>query len=158
MVQNIPKTSIKVIDKRKTLSKDKYEKAEEYLVYYMLKSTDAILLYQNNVSYLSNKLLSIIAMQILEFYEKNKYINVTDFTLFLEDKTDLINEVLRIDDLALPDDVNIDALKDYIKTIDEGILKQEIEKLKIKIKEEANVAKKVALLEKLRVLKKKECK
>ena len=126
MVQNIPKTSIKVIDKRKTLSKDKYEKAEEYLVYYMLKSTDAILLYQNNVSYLSNKLLSIIAMQILEFYEKNKYINVTDFTLFLEDKTDLINEVLRIDDLALPDDVNIDALKDYIKTIDEGILKQEI--------------------------------
>ncbi len=158
MVQNIPKTSIKVIDKRKTLSKDKYEKAEEYLVYYMLKSTDAILLYQNNVSYLSNKLLSIIAMQILEFYEKNKYINVTDFTLFLEDKTDLINEVLRIDDLSLPDDVNIDALKDYIKTIDEGILKQEIEKLKIKIKEEANVAKKVALLEKLRVLKKKECK
>lgn len=158
MVQNIPKTSIKVIDKRKTLSKDKYEKAEEYLVYYMLKSTDAILLYQNNVSYLSNKLLSIIAMQILEFYEKNKYINVTDFTLFLEDKTDLINEVLRIDDLSLPDDVNIDALKDYIKTIDEGILKQEIEKLKIKIKEETNVAKKVALLEKLRVLKKKECK
>lgn len=158
LVKEIPKNEVKIIDKRKQIKKDKYEKAEEYLVHYMLKSVNAITLYQNKVSYLSNKTLSMIAMQILEFYEKNGYINATDFTLFLEDKTDLINEVLRIDDLKLPDEVNDDVINDYINTIDEGLIKKEIENIKNKISNETNVAKKVILLEKLRSLKKKECK
>ena len=41
---------------------------------------------------------------------------------------------------------------DYVKTIDEGILKREIEKTKKQIKEEMNVAKKISLTEKLRNL------
>ena len=158
MVKSMPKNEIKVITKRTSLKKDKYEKAEEYLVHYMLRNVDAILIYQNNVSYLNDPILSIIAMQILEFYEINRYINITDFTLFLEDKTDLIEKSLIIDDLRLPDEVNTDILMDYVKTIDEGILKREIEKTKKQIKEEMDVAKKISLTEKLRNLKKKECK
>lgn len=158
MVKSMPKNEIKVITKRTSLKKDKYEKAEEYLVHYMLRNVDAILIYQNNVSYLNDPILSMIAMQILEFYEINRYINITDFTLFLEDKTDLIEKSLIIDDLRLPDKVNTDILMDYVKTIDEGILKREIEKTKKQIKEEMDVAKKISLTEKLRNLKKKECK
>lgn len=158
MVKSIPKNEIKVITKRTSLKKDKYQKAEEYLVHYMLRNVDAVLIYQNNVSYLNDPILSKIAMQILEFYEINRYINITDFTVFLEDKTDLIEKSLIIDDLRLPDEVNADILMDYVKTIDEGILKREIEKTKKQIKEEMNVAKKISLTEKLRNLKKKECK
>ncbi len=158
MVSNKPKKVTNIIDKRIISNKDKYTKAEEYLIYYMLRNKDAIYLYQNKVSYLKDKRLSRIAMEILEFYERNKYINTTDFTIFLEDKTELINEVLRIDELNLPLEVSTDVLNDYIKTIDEGIIKKEIEKVKEKIKTETNVAKKIALLEKLRNLKKKECK
>lgn len=158
MVKSMPKNEIKVITKRTSLKKDKYQKAEEYLVHYMLRNVDAVLIYQNNVSYLNDPILSKIAMQILEFYEINRYINITDFTVFLEDKTDLIEKSLIIDDLRLPDEVNADILMDYVKTIDEGILKREIEKTKKQIKEEMNVAKKISLTEKLRNLKKKECK
>ena len=158
MVKSIPKNEVKVITKRTSLKKDKYQKAEEYLVHYMLRNVDAVLIYQNNVSYLNDPMLSKIAMQILEFYEINRYINITDFTVFLEDKTDLIEKSLIIDDLRLPDEVNVDILMDYVKTIDEGILKREIEKTKKQIKEEMNVAKKISLTEKLRNLKKKECK
>ena len=158
MVKSMPKNEIKVITKRTSLKKDKYEKAEEYLVHYMLRNVVAILIYQNNVSYLNDPILSMIAMQILEFYEINRYINITDFTLFLEDKTDLIEKSLIIDDLRLPDEVNTDILMDYVKTIDEVILKREIEKTKKQIKEEMDVAKKISLTEKLRNLKKKECK
>ena len=158
MVKSMPKNEIKVITKRTSLEKDKYQKAEEYLVHYMLRNVDAVLIYQNNVSYLNDPILSKIAMQILEFYEINRYINVTDFTVFLEDKTDLIEKSLIIDDLRLPDEVNVDILMDYVKTIDEGILKREIEKTKKQIKEEMDVAKKISLTEKLRNLKKKECK
>ncbi len=158
MVKSIPKNEIKVITKRTSLKKDKYQKAEEYLVHYMLRNVDAVLIYQNNVSYLNDPILSKIAMQILEFYEINRYINITDFTVFLEDKTDLIEKSLIIDDLSLPDEVNTDILMDYVKTIDEGILKREIEKTKKQIKEEMDVAKKISLTEKLRNLKKKECK
>ena len=158
MVKSIPKNEIKVITKRTSLKKDKYQKAEEYLVHYMLRNVDAVLIYQNNVSYLNDPILSKIAMQILEFYEINRYINITDFTVFLEDKIDLIEKSLIIDDLSLPDEVNTDILMDYVKTIDEGILKREIEKTKKQIKEEMDVAKKISLTEKLRNLKKKECK
>ena len=158
MVKSMPKNEIKVITKRTSLKKDKYQKAEEYLVHYMLRNVDAVLIYQNNVSYLNDPILSKIAMQILEFYEINRYINITDFTVFLEDKIDLIEKSLIIDDLKLPDEVNVDILMDYVKTIDEGILKREIEKTKKQIKEEMNVAKKISLTEKLRNLKKKECK
>ena len=158
MVKSIPKNEIKVITKRTSLKKDKYQKAEEYLVHYMLRNVDAVLIYQNNVSYLNDPMLSKIAMHILEFYEINRYINITDFTVFLEDKIDLIEKSLIIDDLSLPDEVNTDILMDYVKTIDEGILKREIEKTKKQIKEEMDVAKKISLTEKLRNLKKKECK
>lgn len=158
MVKSIPKNEIKVITKRTSLKKDKYQKAEEYLVHYMLRNVDAVLIYQNNVSHLNDPMLSKIAMQILEFYEINRYINITDFTVFLEDKIDLIEKSLIIDDLSLPDEVNTDILMDYVKTIDEGILKREIEKTKKQIKEEMDVAKKISLTEKLRNLKKKECK
>ena len=158
MVKSMPKNEIKIITKRTSLEKDKYQKAEEYLVHYMLRNVDAVLIYQNNVSYLNDPILSKIAMQILEFYEINRYINITDFTVFLEDKTDLIEKSLIIDDLRLPDEVNVDILMDYVKTIDEGILKREIEKTKKQIKEEMDVAKKISLTEKLRNLKKKECK
>lgn len=158
MVKSIPKNDVKVITKRTSLKKDKYQKAEEYLVHYMLRNVDAVLIYQNNVSYLNDPMLSKIAMEILEFYEINRYINITDFTVFLEDKIDLIEKSLIIDDLSLPDEVNTDILMDYVKTIDEGILKREIEKTKKQIKEEMDVAKKISLTEKLRNLKKKECK
>ena len=158
MVGKIPIKNKEIIDKRKISVRDKYKKAEEYLVYYMLRNIDAIKLYRSKVSYLKNKLLSRIAMEILEFYEKNDYINTTDFTVFLEDKNELINEVLRIDEYKLPLNVTEEILNDYINTIDEGILKEEINKVKDKIKTETDVTKKIVLLEKLRSLKKKECK
>ena len=94
-------------------------------------------------------------IQGVDFYEKNGYISLTDFTLFLEDKTELINEVIRIDSLNLPDSMNDEQIKDYIKTIEEGILKEEVVNLKNKIASETNIAKKIMLLGKLASLKKK---
>lgn len=158
LVDGASKKERKIITKPKLIIKNKYEMAEEYLIYYMLRNPDAILLYQNKVSYLTNKTLSMIAIKILEFYELNHYINVTDFSLFLQDDEKLINEVLRIDGFDIPDKVKNDVIEDYIKTIDDGIIKREIDKTKQKINATQDVAKKILLLEKLATLKKKECK
>lgn len=155
LIKKVPKDKNMIVHKPKSNFKDKYEAAEEYLIYYMLKSVDAILLYQNKVSHLHNRTLSKIAIEIMEFYNKNRYINVTDFTLYLQDKEELINEVIRIDNYDLPKTINIDVINDYINTIDQGILKNEIEKLKNKIAVETDVAKKIILLEKLTMLKKR---
>ena len=47
-----------IIDKPKIIDvDDKYKKAEKYLVYYMLKEVDAILLYQSKVAFIKNKTL-----------------------------------------------------------------------------------------------------
>lgn len=157
MVDKVPKTTSVIIDRRKELKKDRYEKAEEYLIHYMLENEHVIEIYKNKVSFLTNKTLSVLAMEILEFYEKNGYISITDFTIFLEDNKELIDEALRINDFNLPKKVTEDVINDYIKTIDKGILNNEIEKLKNEIKKETDVAKKITLSEKLRSLKKKEC-
>lgn len=158
LLKNIPKKKPELITKPLRVKKSKYEMSEEYLIYYMLRSKEAILQYQNDVAYLTNKNLAMIAIKILDFYEKKGYINITDFTLFLEDNDVLINEVLRIDSFDLPDEVDVNVIKDYVKTIDEGILNSEIKKIKEQISTESDVAKKVILLEKLATLKKKECK
>ena len=158
LLKNIPKKKPELITKPLRVKKSKYEMAEEYLIYYMLRSKEAILQYQNDVAYLTNKNLAMIAIKILDFYEKKGYINITDFTLFLEDNDVLINEVLKIDSFDLPDEVDVNVIKDYVKTIDEGILNSEIKKIKERISAESDVAKKVILLEKLATLKKKECK
>lgn len=158
LVKGASKKERKIITKPKFVIKNKYEMAEEYLIYYMLRNPDAILLYQNKASYLTNKTLSMIAIKILEFYELNHYINITDFSLFLQDDEKLINEVLRIDSFDMPDKVKNDVIEDYIKTIDDGIIKREIDKTKQKINATQDVAKKIILLEKLATLKKKECK
>ena len=154
---NIKEKNIISIKNNKTY-KNKYEKAEEYLIYYMLRRSDVINLYKSKVSYLNNKILSKIADEILDFYDKNQYINVTSFTVYLKDDTNLINETLKIDSLELDENVSIDVIDDYIKTIDEGILKKEIKKVKDLINNEENYQKRVKLLEKLAYLKKKECK
>ena len=157
IIGNIPSDKKEIIYKPKKVKMDKYELAENYLIHYMLRDPNAILVYQNNVSYLSFKNLNLLALKILEFYEKNGYINVTDFTVFLEDDESLINEVLKIDSIKLPDKVDVNVIKEYIKTIDDGIIKKEIKNIKEKISVEQDVAKKVILLEKLAMLKKREC-
>ena len=154
LVKNIPKDNKHIIDRRKTEKKNKYAIAEEQLIYYMLRSNDAIDTYQNNISYLNNKKLFKIANKILDFYYKNHYINTSDFILFLEDDDELISEVLKIDEIALPEKVEIEQLNDYVKTISDGLIKEEINKLKEKIKLESDLSKKVILLEKLTKLKK----
>lgn len=157
LVGSIPKHTKNIIDRPKEQNNNKYLKAEEYLVYYMLREVDAILLYQKKVAYLKNKILSELAIQILDFYDKNQYINLTDFIVSLTDNKELINEALRVDTYDMPK-MSIDQIEDYIKTIDDGLVKDEILKTKQKIKEETNTAKKIVLLEKLANLKKKECK
>lgn len=156
LIKNNIKEEKKIIDKPRMLRKNKYEKAEEYLVYYMLRDTNVIDIYINKISYLSNKVLGRIVNKILEFYDKKHYINVTDFTLYLEDDTELINEVLRIDSYEMPSLVNNSVIDDYINTIDDGIIKREIIKTKESIKTEGDIAKKIILLDKLQKLKKKE--
>lgn len=156
LIKSNVKEEKKIIDKPKIVRKNKYEKAEEYLVYYMLRDVKVIDIYINRISYLSNKVLGKIVNKILEFYDKKHYINVTDFTLYLEDDNELINEVLRIDSYDMPSLVNNSVIEDYINTIDDGIIKREIIKTKESIKTEGDIAKKIILLDKLQKLKKKE--
>ena len=158
LVSDIPRKEKVIIDKPKIIDiDDKYKKAEKYLVYYMLKEVDAILLYQSKVTFIKNKTLSFLASYILDFYEKNHYINLTDFIVYLGDQKELINEALKLDLLELPE-YNTEFINEYINTIDDGFLKTEINRVKELIKNETNAANKIALLEKLSDLKKRECK
>ena len=130
--------------------------AEEALLYYMLKSEEVIKIYEKKVSYLSDNSLLLLANKILDFYTEYKKFDINKFLIYLEDNQELIDLIIKIDSYELPLDYNEKQIYDYVRSIDTYILKEEINVLKEKIKNENDEAKKLKLLEKLVKLKSKE--
>lgn len=130
--------------------------SEEALLYYMLKSEEVIKIYEKKVSYLSDNNLLLLANKILDFYSEYKKFDINKFLIYLEDNQELIDLIVKIDSYELPLEYNEKQIYDYIRSIDSYILKEEINILKEKIKNETDEAKKLKLLEKLVKLKNKE--
>lgn len=131
---------------------DKYELAEKYLIYYMLKSVDVIKMYRRKVSFIPTYEYRLLALEINEFYTKNKYINVADlFTVLLgnEKLTKLLGD---IDGMELKDEFTLDEIDDYINVISEFNLKKEKEKLTEKMKKAVSTADKLRIAEQIRRL------
>ena len=66
-----PINNIKVEQKSKIIKVDKYQKAEMYLIYYMLQSSEVIELYEKNVGYIPTLKYRQLAKYILQFNKNN---------------------------------------------------------------------------------------
>ena len=88
-------------------------------------------------------------------YYRHKYNNkkTADFYTYLNDKEDLKKVFDRVVDLDLVEEVESSDLKAYIDTLKEFQIKQEIEKLKNKIKEEPDMQKQIEIANRIRELK-----
>ena len=111
-------------------------------------------IYADKLGYLRNKLERDITHQIGEYIEKYKDIDISSFINFIgnnEQMSNYISEVISINHKESIDEKEFcDILSAVIKCIDE----EEIKELKIQIKNEQDVAKKIELIEKLTELKK----
>ena len=117
---------------------NKYEKASEYILFHMVKNSNVIGYYFNNLSYLPNELDRNLASKIVLYYKKYKNFNLSDFISYLEDDNELIKRVMYIDELGYSENYLLDEIDTYFNTIREYIKKEEIRKLQDKMKTETN--------------------
>lgn len=144
------------INKKKELKLSKYDKASKYIIYRMLKDPNMILYYFNNLSYLPNELYRKLANEMVLFYKKYNSFNLNDFVIYLEDKKDLINLIIDIDDEHyINEEDNID---DYFNVIKENLYQTKINKLTNDLKNESNEVKRKEIAKQIVEIKMKESK
>lgn len=146
IIENVKKDNIKM---------DKYDKASKYIIYNMIKNNNMILYYYNNLSYLPSNIDRKLANEIVLFYKKFNSFNINDFVTYLEDRKELINLVIKINDMEIILADSTEEMDTYFKTIREYMSKVEIKKLTEELKK-ASDSKKKEIAQKIVEIKKKE--
>ena len=155
------KTKKDVNDKPKIQEKkhDKYEKAQMYLIYYMLRSVSVIKTYDKKVTYIPIEKYRKLAYEISYFYRKNNLTEIVeaDFITYLSTENEKLIKVLgEINSLNLKEEYTQDQIDDYVNTINEFNAKSECNLLKQKMKEELDPLEKAKMLQRIIDLKKDE--
>ena len=140
-------------EEKKEERQSSYDKICRKILFYMMNDKEYVRLYQTKLGVFPTKEHRIIANEIVYYLEKNKTINLADFITYAENMN-LKDEIMAIisneKDLVLTEEEMLELLA----IIRKKIKKEEINKLKALIKEEYDVNKKMALLEKITELKK----
>ena len=147
-----------IINKTKNINLTKYDKASRYIIYRMLHDPNMILYYFNNLSYLPNELYRKLANEIVLYYKKINSFNINDFIIYLEDKKELINLVIDIDDYEYTNDELNDNIDNYFDLIKKKMYENQITKLTNDLKNETNEIKRKEIAQKIIEIKLKESK
>jgi len=126
----------------------KYEKSERNLIYYMLYSKEIIKIYENKISSMPTKEYRKLAIQIVDFYKKNGYINVADLLTSIQDDVESIAIIGQLSELNLKENYSLEEINDYIDNILEYNEKNIKNEYKKQMKTEADFYTKLELANK----------
>lgn len=146
--------NIQVTKKEKPKKINKYIKAEQNLLYYMLDNEEVVKMYKKNVTYMPTDRYRVLAREISYFYKQNGYINLADMMTFVTDDDNLTKTINEIISLDLKDSYNVEEINDYINIIREFNIKKETNRLKELIKTEIDPIKKAEIAQKIVEIKK----
>lgn len=146
-------TPVVEIKTEKPVKVDKYVKAEQNLLYYMLRYKEVIKMYNKRITFMPTEKYRILAKEISYFYKKYNYIEIADFLSLINDSPSLIKTVGEIMSLNLKEDYSDEEISDYINVIKEYNIKSEITRLKEKMKTEIDPVKKAEIAQKIVELK-----
>ena len=145
----------KIIKQKKEETKiTKYEKAEKNLIYYMLNSDEVIRMYDKKVMYMPDKEYRQLAREISLFYKNNGEMNEADFIDYIEGDEELTSTIKKINQNMNNEEYTEEEINDYIKVIKEYNINSAIERMKEKIKNQADPLKKAEIAQKIINLKK----
>ncbi len=138
----------------KKISKSKYERATDYILYAMMLDSKYIRIYKERLGYLKNKIERIIFSQIVYYNNSYNDINIADFTSFIQDNEEINAKVMDIIAENQVNEVNMTEFNKCIDVIHAELKKEEIKKLKTMLQNELDVNKKVEILAKIAEMKK----
>lgn len=133
--------------------KTKYEKAEMYLIYYMVRSSEVIRMYDNKITYMPTEEYRYLAREISYYDKTYGSINEADFITFISDNDMMVKTMGEILGLELKEKYQVEEIEDYIKTIRDYNLEVEKKRLIGLMKEETDPLKKAAIASKIVALK-----
>lgn len=148
----VPVVTVPVPTKKK-VRKSKYQKAEMYLIYYMLKSGEVIHIYDHQITYMPTEKYRLLAREISYYYKTYGEITEADFITFVSDSEMMMKATGEILALDLKDDYTMEEITDYINTIRDYNIKVETERLKNLMRSVSDPLKKAEIASKIVALK-----
>lgn len=133
---------IEIKPPQKLVKKDKYYLATIALLYYMLVSKKCLEYYNDGKINFLKEDERYLASEISYYEQRYGIITPADFYTYLQDKEELLKVLDRVLELDLDNEIEEKTLTDYIKTLQEYRVRQEIKRLEGKLKEENDVMKK----------------
>ena len=141
-----------VIPKKRVEKKDKYTKAYEQIIYFMLNKDWVITQVEKEKIIFPTEVMRTICNEIIFYYKKYGSINVADFYTYVQDRENIstfLNSIMQGDYL---EDTTKDELFLYFKVVREYIEKQEIKRLTNLMKKEVDPIEQAKIVEKIRML------
>ncbi len=137
----------KEVKQKKTY--DRYRKAENNLIYYMLKDSTVINMVDKRIGYFPTQNIRDLSNEIIYYFHKYGIINVADFISYISFSEELSNTLREILAMDIKEDFQIREIEDYIFVIMEYHKKKRIEDMTKKMKEEKDPLKQAKILEEI---------
>ncbi len=151
LIKNQKKKEV-VIPEKKVLKKDKYTKAFEQIIYFMLNNDWVITQVERERLIFPNEVMRTICNEIIYYYHNYGNINVADFYTYVQDKENIynfLNQVLAGNYLETTDK---DELFLYFQVAKEYSKKSEIKRLTNAMKKEVDPIEQAKIVERIRKL------
>lgn len=142
--------------KKEVIRRDSYMIGSEKILYFMMNGEEYIDLYQRKLGFFSDPIYREIANEIVYFSNINGTITVADFITYVTDKSEIKDKVMEIVNDSVNDEVTLEAMDDYIGAVSKVMTKNEIKRLKILMKNELDVDKKMKIAMQIAELKKED--
>ena len=140
------------IPKNKVIKKDKYSKAVEQILYFMLNNDWVITQVEKEKLIFPSEEMRVLSSEIIYYYKKYGVITVADFYTYVQDKENilvLLNNILAANYSEITTKVE---LFEYFKVVREYSINQEIKRLTNLMKKEVDPLEQAKIVEKIRKL------
>ena len=140
------------IPKEKVVKKDKYIKAVEQILYFMLNNDWIVSQVEKERLVFPNEGMRVLSSEIIYYYKKYGNINVADFYTYVQDKDNILNLLNGILAENYSEKTTKDELFEYFKVVREYGIGQEIKRLTNLMKKEVDPLEQAKIVEKIRKL------
>ena len=139
--------------KRVSLSrKNKYRKAIEQVIYFMLTNDWVISEVEREKLLISDLDARILVKEIIYYYKKYGSVTIADFITYLSDKSELLISLNSIISCSYSDQLDQETLYLYFRVIREDSLNRQIKVLEKKLKEELDPKRQAMIGNEIRAL------
>ena len=152
LLKEKPKKEAIAIPQKSKNKKDKYTKAYEQILYFMLNKDWVITQVEKEKIIFPTEVMRTMCSEIIYYYKKYGTINVADFYTYIQDKENLLGFLNNILAEDYVEDTTKDELFLYFHVIKEYIKNQEIKRLTNMMKKEVDPIEQAKIVEKIRKL------